>query len=107
MATNSINLRQPVTECSNELTVNLGSAKNETDILRLLRATDSQIFSGWHEHVGLLDEEIMFMIEKGASILSNVIKTQKGRIIMSGCGTSGRIACLTCVYINRMLREMA
>ena len=105
MAINSANIRCPVTECSNELTVGLGSVRTEKDILRLLRGTDSQIFSGWHEHVGLLDEEIIFKIEKGASILAKVIKNREGRIIISGCGTSGRIACLTCVYVNRVLKN--
>ena len=81
---------RPITECSNDLTLALGSANNETEILRILRGADNQIFSGWHEHVGLLDDEVIRKIEKGALMISEVISnTQEGCIIISGCGTSG------------------
>ena len=81
MATNAVDIRRPVTESSNELTVGLGSVKYEIDILRLLRATDSQIFSGWHENVGLLDEDVILKIEKGATLLGKVFKNRKGKVI--------------------------
>ena len=38
-------------------------------------------------------------------MLGKVFKNRNGRIIISGCGTSGRIACLTCVYVNRALKQ--
>ena len=53
----------PVTESSNELTVRLGSSTTEMEILRALRGSDLQIFSGWHEHIGLLDAETIEKIE--------------------------------------------
>ena len=95
----------PVTESSNELTVRLGSSTTEMEILRALRGSDLQIFSGWHEHIGLLDAETIEKIENGAHLLHKVLSSKKGRVIISGCGTSGRIACMTCTYVNRMLKE--
>ena len=95
----------PVTESSNELTVRLGSSTTEIEILRALRGSDLQIFSGWHDHIGLLDAETIEKIENGAHLLNKVLSNKKGRVIISGCGTSGRIACMTCTYVNRMLKE--
>ena len=95
----------PVTESSNELTVRLGSSTTEIEILRALRGSDLQIFSGWHDHIGLLDAETIEKIENGAHLLNKVLSSKKGRVIISGCGTSGRIACMTCTYVNRMLKE--
>ena len=96
---------RPITEYSNELSVGLGSAKNELEILRILRGVDAQIFAGWQNHVGLLDEEIILNIEKGALMVSRILNSTEGCIIISGCGTSGRIGCMTCTYVDRILKE--
>ena len=78
------------------------------DFLKVLRACDSQIFTGWKSHSTILDEDIMETCEYVARHCSELLFTalkhpeKKIAIIMSGCGTSGRIAFLTSRRMNRL-----
>lgn len=82
----------PITERPNEWTsdIDIGSA---SDIVRTLRHCDSQIFSGWKHFPSIYDEETISAMEKIAEKAVEVLHDKSGTaIVLSGCGTSGRLA---------------
>ena len=93
-----------ITETPNELT----NALDEVDavgIVRLLRQTDTQLFSGWRHYPALLDAEFSGPggpLEVLTSVAFRLLTPKDGTsggdtsvrncaIVFSGCGTSGRI----------------
>lgn len=95
----------PITERSNELTTELDMASPE-GIARLLRQGDAQLFSGYSTHSGLMDQD---MIQNYARIAQKaaeaITANDKGVILMSGAGTSGRFAHLLARQFNRFLNQ--
>ena len=74
-------------------------------IVRMLRQSDAQMFSGYDVHASLMDEEI---IEKLALVgwkMARLLRDPDNRILLAGAGTSGRFAHLHCLEFNRILRE--
>ncbi len=93
---------RPVTETPNELTLDIDLASPE-GIVRLLRAADAQIFSGYRTYPGLLDCEIVEKLERvidGAAVLMG---RSDAVIVLSGAGTSGRLAMFVARTFNRLL----
>ncbi|MDX1973863.1 MAG: hypothetical protein SFY68_15140 [Candidatus Sumerlaeia bacterium] len=94
----------PITEQANELTLELDMADPQ-GIARLLRQGDTQLFAGFRTYAGLMDDEIL---AKAAFISQVAARTllagDKGRIFLSGAGTSGRFSHLLCRQFNRFLR---
>jgi N-acetylmuramic acid 6-phosphate (MurNAc-6-P) etherase len=91
--------RQRITEQINPLSTDLDIV-GPVGIVRILRQCDAQIFSGWSHFPGLIDEEIIFVLE---SITSreriwfhprNELMKEKIKVIvaLAGAGTSGRLA---------------
>ena len=93
----------PITERPNELTrdIDVGSAG---DIVRILRQCDSQIFSGWKHFQSIYDEEIVFAMEKVVEKAAEVLQ-QSGAVVLSGCGTSGRIAFFLAQKFSKLVKE--
>lgn len=100
------NLKSPITEQSNEITKNIDLAKSGQEILALLSKTDQEIFDGWTfdllKSEGLKSD--LYILDK-LSRLSSILACQinsgnKIKLILSGCGTSGRLAYLCSQTFN-------
>src|SRR5438552_3313234 len=76
-------------------------------VVRLLRQTDSQIFNGWHTHIGMTDASIRHGLERSIKAAVDMLSdTKHNAIVMSGCGTSGRIAYFVARSFNRILESI-
>jgi hypothetical protein len=92
----------PITELPNELTKALDVAGPQ-GIVRILRGTDAQIFSGYRHYPSLYD--LADTIDKTARIAADLMASpERSAIVMSGSGTSGRVAFLVAVALNRVLK---
>ncbi|MDX2177830.1 MAG: hypothetical protein SF028_15315 [Candidatus Sumerlaeia bacterium] len=95
---------QPVTELSNPLTEQLDTASPE-GFARLLRQADAQIFAGWREHPSLADRECLLQMARFSERLARVFAAKdQGAVVLSGAGTSGRLAVFLAKELNRQLR---
>lgn len=93
----------PITELPNELS-NQADLLSPEEFVRILRQVDSQVFSGWRQYPGLLDPSTIQTLEYCSEKIVEILrKPQTGAIVLSGCGTSGRVAFLTSRYVNRLL----
>ncbi|KAK0069992.1 glucokinase regulatory protein [Biomphalaria pfeifferi] len=97
-------MEQPITEQSNPLSSNIDVASSE-EIVQILYACDLEIFHGWKNSQGIKDKGLIEKIENLAKKISNVIEKPGGGIVISGCGTSGRIAFLTARTFNCYLKS--
>lgn len=96
----------PVTERANELS-NQADLLSPEEFVRILRQADSQVFSGWRQYPGLLDPSTIQTLVHCSEKIAEVLRDpQTGVIVLSGCGTSGRVAFLTSRYINRLLTQL-
>jgi hypothetical protein len=92
-----------------EFSSDLDGKLSALNFLKTLRACDSQIFSGWKNFSSVFDEEILLSCEFVSSYCANLISsaianpTKRVAIVMTGCGTSGRIAFQTARRYNRVL----
>ena len=83
-----------------------------SDFLKTLRACDSQIFSGWKNYSCIFDEDILESCEFVASYCAKLIRgailnpDKRVAIVMTGCGTSGRIAFQTARRYNQILASV-
>lgn len=87
-------LQKPVTESPNAVTANIDVA-SPGGIVDLLRQTDLEIFSGVPGQPGLLTPDVLTLLEKLVHETARVLRHPKGVVIMSGAGTSGRLAMFT------------
>ncbi|KAL0490833.1 glucokinase regulatory protein [Acrasis kona] len=91
-----------ITETSNSLTNNIDIVSPE-GIVRLLRQSDAQLFSGYEHYESLYDERVLESIYQLSmrflTCMNEYLKdleTKKNihspRVVFSGCGTSGRVS---------------
>ncbi|MGI8907856.1 MAG: hypothetical protein ACR2IE_15350 [Candidatus Sumerlaeaceae bacterium] len=92
--------RRSITESPNELTTDIDIA-SPLQIVRLLRAADAQIFAGYGGYPGLYDNEIITKLARLAAVCARILHTRRGCIVLSGAGTSGRLA----MFIARTFDE--
>jgi hypothetical protein len=99
---------QPITERSNDLTRNL-DVVGPRGIVRLLRQCDTQIFAGWEEWDGLCDETTLQTLENLANSIQPHLRhtsasspAKNVKFIMSGAGTSGRLAFYCARTLNKV-----
>jgi N-acetylmuramic acid 6-phosphate (MurNAc-6-P) etherase len=99
---------QPISERVNNLTRNL-DVVGPRGIVRLLRQCDTQIFAGWEEWSGMSDIPTLESLENLADSILPQIRSKTSpnhpcnvKFIMSGAGTSGRLA----FYIARNLNKV-
>ncbi len=97
-------MKQAITEASNPLTRNLDIA-DQTAIIRMLRQSDAQLFSGYEHHPSVMDEEMIESIARAAFRLSRILVDTDSYVYMSGAGTSGRLAALLSIQFNEVLRS--
>eukprot|EP01083_Nonionella_stella_P071002 190373_1 len=92
-----------ITESANEMSMNIDTS-SPVQILRILRTCDAQIFSGWHAFENIYDfiPIISIIIRHCKGILSDTINN---RVILSGSGTSGRLAWVISRAFNQYLTQ--
>ena len=97
---------QNFTEAQNYLTQDIDMATPE-EMLRLFRQSDSQIYNGFEEFPAITDELILDKLEKVILATAKVLKNSKNSaIVISGAGTSGRVATLISEQFNQLLPKL-
>lgn len=91
----------PPTEEANELTSDL-DALDAIGFVRTLRGVDAQMFTGWRHYEGMLDERPLRAAEAAAEAAAAALK-QGGCVVLTGCGTSGRVAHLVARRCNHLM----
>ncbi|XP_063080226.1 glucokinase regulatory protein [Engraulis encrasicolus] len=97
----------PVTEKSNPLSRDIDRAGPE-QIVRVLQECDAEVFQGDLQpdshYKRLLSESVVQQLQKVAERVKAILKNpEDSLIVLSGCGTSGRIAFLLSNTFNRIL----
>jgi hypothetical protein len=88
----------PFTERCNPLSARLDGGLSPAAFLRTLRACDSQVFGGFEAESGLFDAPCLASVDACANACAALLSPQSatpGSVVMTGCGTSGRLAFLT------------
>lgn len=99
----------PITEKSNPLSRDIDRA-SANQIVRILQACDTQMFgeedgSGFYQRI--LDEGVLKSVMEVAQKVEQILKDpQDGLVVLSGCGTSGRLAFLIATSFNKALEEL-
>ena len=94
----------PITERANSLTEGIDIA-TPLEIARLLRQCDSQLFAGWGKWPGLYDQEIsQAMAGISDEIFGVLRRPEDSTVVLSGCGTSGRLGFLVSRSFNEIAR---
>ncbi len=93
--------KRSITEATNCLTPEIDVA-SPIEIVRLLRSTDAQIFGGFGGHEGLADPELQETIAELGDIAARILQKPNGRVVLSGAGTSGRLAMFAARTFNRV-----
>ncbi|NLE59529.1 MAG: hypothetical protein GX616_14300, partial [Planctomycetes bacterium] len=71
-----------ITETPNELTTDIDVA-SPVGIVRLLRATDAQIYSGYRDYPALCDDEIVARIAQAVEWAAPVLGRQDSVVVIS------------------------
>ncbi len=93
-----------ITETPNELTTDIDVASPE-GIVRLLRASDSQIYNGYRTFPALCDDEIVAKMVRVVEWAVPLIGCEDAVIVISGAGTSGRLAMFVARAFNGLLAQ--
>ncbi|NLX20740.1 MAG: hypothetical protein GXY55_03585 [Phycisphaerae bacterium] len=91
-----------ITESPNELTTDIDVASPE-GIVRLLRASDAQIYNGYRDYPAVCDDEIVARIAQAILWAAPLMGRRDAAIVISGAGTSGRLAMFAARTFNRHL----
>lgn len=94
----------PVTEQSNTITQDIDTS-NAAEIVKRLHQCDLEIFSGWKGYQNVLSVGTLAKLEEVSTLCAKHLTSdaKNAGIILSGSGTSGRIAFL----ISRKFNELA
>ncbi|XP_049426488.1 glucokinase regulatory protein isoform X1 [Epinephelus fuscoguttatus] len=98
----------PVSEKSNPLTCDIDRA-SANHIVRMLHASDTQMFQEETRatYQRLLSEQVVETLMEVAKNVELILKDPRDSlVVLSGCGTSGRLAFLITSAFNRALREL-
>ena len=95
----------PITERSNKITEDID--KETEKIAKKLYQCDLEIFNGWEKHRNVLSPEIVGISRKISVFAAKYVQpdAHKTGIVLSGCGTSGRIAFLISRTFNKLAIE--
>ncbi|CAF3770425.1 unnamed protein product, partial [Rotaria sp. Silwood1] len=94
----------PYTERRNVLTMNVDGDTVE-GIVDLLHECNLEVFNGYENHKGLSDDEFLNKLDRFVTLVRATLENEKGIIIISGCGTSGRIGFLASTFFNQLCLE--
>ena len=117
----------PLTELSNQITTNIDFAESGRQLLDFLAKTDQEIFHGWKLNGPQFEDAIanlktdglnedLYILDKIARLaqifaanIADQIKSkssiQRFKLVLSGCGTSGRLAYLCSQSFNEYVRK--
>ncbi|XP_028255906.1 glucokinase regulatory protein isoform X2 [Parambassis ranga] len=98
----------PVSEKSNPLTCDIDRASAES-IVKMLHRCDVQMFQEESEgtYQRLLSDQVVKTLAEVAKRAELILKDpQDSLVVLSGCGTSGRLAFLIAARFNRALRQL-
>ncbi len=93
-----------ITESPNELTTDIDVA-SPLEIVRLLRDCDAQMFTGYRSYPKMGDDDIVERLVKVTSWAASVMGDSQSAVIVSGAGTSGRLAMFACRTANLHLMK--
>ncbi|XP_029306481.1 glucokinase regulatory protein isoform X3 [Cottoperca gobio] len=99
----------PVSEKSNPLTRDIDRA-SASRIVRMLQACDAQMFQeeSGATYQRLLSEQVVATLMEVAQKVEIILKDPRDSlVVLSGCGTSGRLAFLITSAFNRALQELS
>lgn len=91
-----------ITELPNELTADIDIA-SPLGIVRLLRASDAQMFAGYRGEPALVDDEIVERVVRAVDWARDMLGRRDAVVVLSGAGTSGRLAMFVARTFNRAL----
>jgi N-acetylmuramic acid 6-phosphate (MurNAc-6-P) etherase len=91
-----------VSEAPNPLTYNIDVASTD-QMVRLLSASDGMLFDGFEGLPNLFDESFLSNACKVTKSIESALRHPQGRIVFTGCGTSGRLAHLFARNFNNMI----
>jgi len=102
MSTPVVSVNTIITELPNALTQDLDLA-DARGIVRLLRQCDAQVFAGWGPFVSLNDKPTFDALQGVCqSLKKRLTSGKKVKVIMSGAGTSGRLAWAVARSLNNI-----
>lgn len=97
---------EPITEQSNKITKNIDLSKTGKEIVQLLARTDLEILNGWQINGSLKtdgiknDTKLLDKLNRLSFLLSDKLNNNELMVILTGCGTSGRLAYLYSQRLN-------
>jgi len=92
-----------ITELPNPLTANMDMADPD-GIVRLLRQSDAQIINGYQDFPAIADRVMLDQLSRAVDRILEVLNGPgTSRVVISGAGTSGRLAMLAAREINAFL----
>eukprot|EP00605_Chrysophyceae_sp_TOSAG23-4_P002399 GSChrysophyteH1.ASY1.ANO1.2657.1 assembled CDS len=94
----------PFTERTNPLSSDLDGGLTPIKFLRTIRSCDSQIYSGFEGQNSSLDAPCVTALTNTVTMFSRAL-SKDGLLVLSGCGTSGRIAYLLSSRYNALARD--
>eukprot|EP00741_Cyanophora_paradoxa_P021802 tig00000241_g21045.t1 len=95
---------QPITEMSSSLTSDL-DLETPAGMVRRLAQCDEEVYAGWEGQPGCLAPETVHVVDRIAAHAESVLRHPGPHaIVMSGAGTSGRLALFLARSFNRVLR---
>lgn len=72
-----------------------------------LHSCEAEIFNGWGEYQTLYDRDLVRAISDVSSLVATVLKNASdSTVILSGCGTSGRLAFYVAAQLKSLLKEV-
>ncbi|CAD5113635.1 DgyrCDS2797 [Dimorphilus gyrociliatus] len=89
-------MQSPITEESNDLSTTIDDV-DTIEIVNILQNCDKEIFSGWKKYKSdsIFSPNIIQTISNLSKVISDIVSSdEKICIVISGCGTSGRISFL-------------
>ncbi|XP_063967965.1 glucokinase regulatory protein-like [Lytechinus pictus] len=96
---------QRITELSNTKSKNIDTA-SIPEIIDILHACEEEIFSGWQNYQTLFCKDFVEKLSEVSKHATDFIKdSSDNAIILSGCGTSGRLAFFISTKMNSLLQE--
>ena len=95
-----------VTELSNDLTTDIDLV-DTVGVVRLLGSSDAALFSGWGGLPGISADESIASAAAAVRSICAALSHPSGRVVFSGCGTSGRLAHLFARGFNSWLSRGA
>lgn len=102
----TVSQAQSITEMPNDLTRDIDIA-DAGGIVDLLCRTDAEMFHGWESYQGLAASEIRERIAEVIEHVEPLIRDgANGAIVISGAGTSGRLAMFAARTFNRLMADV-